>query len=302
MSRLTGKSPQARACANGIGRLAAAACAVGLYVAHAYGQESVSIRVLHWNVQHSGRGTDGVVDRARQVRWIVAQAPDVVTLNEVTESAAFEYQARLRVATDRTWFLHHVAAVHGRDGNAILTHYPVRATGGRTLTRERSVAQVTIDVGGAPVNVFSTHIESGRDRASRGDQVRILLPYLAEFSPPRIVNADLNAGPRAAEIQPLLASYIDAWDDTVRHNAAVAYPDNPPGRGTRTRGARIDYILLSAEGGLRVTGCAIPDQRNLASRDVLTRIRTSDDEGVRPSDHNLLWCTVERRLALPSRR
>lgn len=255
--------------------------------------------MLHWNVLHSGFGTDGVLDRARQVTWIVAQAPDVITLNEVTKSAAFEYQARLRVATGRVWFLHHLAAVEGRDGNAVLTHYPIRATGGRVLTRERTVAQATIDVAGSAVNVFSTHIESGRERESRAEQVRMLLSYLVDFPPPRIVTADLNAGPRAAEIEPLRASYVDAWEEAVRLKAAVAYPENPSGR---TRGARIDYILISPEGMLRVTGCAVPDQRDRARRDVMTRIRTSDDEDVRPSDHNLLWCTVERRLALSSRR
>jgi endonuclease/exonuclease/phosphatase family metal-dependent hydrolase len=296
--RSTGTYRQARACAKPIGQLVAA-IALALYAAPAHGQASSSLRVLHWNVQHSGFGTDGVIDRARQIQWIVAQTPDVVTLNEVTRPAAFEYQARLRVATGRTWFLHHVAAVPDRDGNAILTHYPVRATGGRVLTRERSVAQATIDVGGALVNVFSTHIESGRQRESRAEQVRVLLPYLAEFAPPRIVNADLNAGPPAAEIQPLLASYVDAWQEAVRLKAALAYPDNPSGR---TRGARIDYILISPEGGLRVTGCAVPDQRDSTSRDVMRRIQTSDDERVRPSDHNLIWCTVERRLALSSRR
>jgi endonuclease/exonuclease/phosphatase family metal-dependent hydrolase len=296
--RLTARSRQARACARS-SRLIAAACAVALYVGHAHAQKSPSLRVLHWNVLHSGFGTDGVLDRARQVKWMVAQAPDVITLNEVTESAAFEYQARLRVATGRGWFLHHVAAVSGREGNAILTHYPIRANGGRVLTHERSVAQVTIDVAGSPVNVFSTHIESGRQRQSRAEQIQMLLPYLARFPPPRIVNGDLNAGPPAAEIQPLLASYIDAWEEAMRSNAAVAYPDNPRGR---TRGARIDYILISPDGGLRVTGCAIPDQRDMARRDVITEIQTSDDEGVRPSDHNLIWCTFERRLALPSRR
>jgi len=270
-----------------------------LYVAHARGDEWVALRVLHWNVLHSGFGTDGVVDRARQVNWIVAQAPDVVTLNEVTKPAAFEYQARLRVATGRPWFLHHIAAVDGRDGNAILTRYPIRATGGRVLTRDRTVAQATIDVAGSPVNVFSTHLDSGRERESRAEQVQMLLPYLESFPPPRIVSADLNAGPRAAEIQALRASYTDAWEEAARANAGVAYPDNPTGR---TRGARIDYILITPEGSLRVAGCAVPDQRDLTRRDVMTRIRTSDDEGVRPSDHNLLWCTVERRLALSSRR
>ena len=251
--------------------------------------------MLHWNVQHSGLGTDDVVDRARQVKWMVAQSPDVVTLNEVTEAAAFEYQARLRVATGRPWFLHHVAAVAGRDGNAILTHYRIASKGGRVLTRARSVAHAAIVVNAVTVNVFATHIESGRERGSRSEQVKLLLPYLATFPPPHVVAADLNAGPRAAESQPLLGRYADAWDEAVRLEAAAAYTDNPSGR---TRGARIDYILISREGGLRVTACAVPDQRDRANRDVMRRIRTSDDFGVRPSDHNLVWCTLD---VLPGR-
>ena len=186
----------------------------------------------------------------------------------------------MRQATARDWHLHHVAAVHGSDGNAILSRYPMLAREGRKLTRARSVAQATIDVGGTPVNVFSTHIESGKERASRAEQVQLLLPYLERFAPPRIVNADLNAGPDAAEIQPLLA-----------------------------RGARIDYILLSDDGVLRVAGCELPDQRDRANVNVRSLVGTTDDKGVRPSDHNLVSCTLagERRrprmaAARPRRR
>jgi endonuclease/exonuclease/phosphatase family metal-dependent hydrolase len=267
-------------------------CALGAYRATADAQQRPQLRVLHWNVLHSGSGTDGVLDRGRQVAWIARQTPDIVTLNEVTESAAAEYLARLRAATGRDWFLHHVAAVRGSDGNAILSRFPMLATGGRVLTHARSVAHATIGVEGTPVNVFSTHIESGKERASRAEQVGLLLPYLAEFAPPRIVNGDLNAGPDAAEIQPLLASYVDAWQEAVRQNAAVSYVDNPPGRYTRTRGARIDYILTSPDGPLQVAACEIPDQREGGNVNVSRLIRTSDDTGVRPSDHNFVSCTL----------
>ena len=258
-------------------------------------QRASSLRVLHWNVLHSGSGTDGKLDRARQVERIAAEVPDIVTLNEVTESAASDYASRLRAATQRAWFLHHVAAVRGSDGNAILSRYPIIGTGGRVLTRNRSVAQATVDVAGTPVNVFATHLESRDERASRAEQVKLLLPYLARFAAPRIVNGDFNAGPDAAEIRPLLEAYVDAWDRALEEGNASAYADNPPGRHTRTRGTRIDYILTSADGGLHVTGCRIPDLRDLAAVNVEKLVGTSDDRGVRPSDHNLVSCTMTLR-------
>lgn len=282
-------------------RILAALSAITLHAFDARAQSPVAVRVLHWNVLHSGFGTDRVRDRARQVAWIVDQAPDVVTLNEVTASAAKDYRARIRAATGRAWNLHHVAAVAGSDGNAILSRFPMRATDGRVLTRARSVAQATIDIAGTPVNVFATHLESGEEAASRAAQVQRLLPYLASFSPPHIVNGDLNAGPDAGEIQPLLAEYVDAWERTLTLDTAVAYRDNPPNRYTRTRRARIDYILTSPEGTLRAIDCEIPDQRDLTNVNVIVLVRNADDKGVRPSDHNLVTCTLELTGA-PRRR
>jgi hypothetical protein len=174
----------------------------------------------------------------------------------------------------------------------VMSRYPLLGTGGRVLTRERSVAQATLDVAGTPVNVFATHIESGAEREARAEQVALLLPYMARFATPRILNGDMNAGPDRDEIQPLFASYVDAWDRAVRAGAASSYSDNPPSRYTRTRGARIDYILVSNEGGLRVTGCEIPDLRDRSNGGVERTVGTSDDRGVRPSDHNLVTCTL----------
>jgi endonuclease/exonuclease/phosphatase family metal-dependent hydrolase len=261
--------------------------------------QNAPLRVLHWNVLHSGSGTDGVLDRARQVAWVVRLQPDIVTLNEVTDSAADDYLARIRLATGRQWFLHHVAAVRGGDGNAVLSRYRMVATDGRMLTRARSVAQATLDVNGTPVNVFATHLESRKESEARAEQVALLIPYMAKFATPRILGGDFNAGPDKPEIQPLFASYVDAWDRAVRNKTATAYPDNPPNRYTRTRGARLDYVLVSNEGRLRVRSCDIPDLRDRASGNVERRVGTSDDRGVRPSDHNLVTCVLSFANASP---
>jgi endonuclease/exonuclease/phosphatase family metal-dependent hydrolase len=274
--------------------VAVVACFVCVCPPVAVGAQPVGLRVLHWNVLHSGSGTDRVLNRARQVSWIVRHAPDIVTLNEVTASAADDYRARIAAATKQTWHLHHVAAVRDSDGNAILARYPMVAKGGRLLTRARSVTQATIEVAGTSVNVFATHLESGGEREARAEQARLLVPYLASFPAPHIVNGDFNAGPDRDEIQPLLAAYVDAWAQAFVSGTAVAYLDNPPSRYTRTRGTRIDYILTSPE--IRIDGCEIPDLRDFSNPAVQTRIRTSDDRGVRPSDHNLVVCTCNVKV------
>jgi hypothetical protein len=64
---------------------------------------------------------------------------------------------------------------------------------------------------------------------------------------------------------------------------ASAYPDNPVGMHTRTRRGRIDYVFYS---GLQVRSARIPDSRDLSNTNVVVRLGTADDAGVRPSDHN----------------
>jgi hypothetical protein len=154
------------------------------------------------------------------------------------------------------------------------------------------VAQATLDVNGRSVNVFATHLESRDESEARAEQAALLIPYMAKFATPRILAGDFNAAPDKPEIQPLFASYVDAWDRAVRNETASAYPDNPPNRNTRTRGKRLDYILVSNEGGLRVSSCNIPDLRDLTNASVTIKVRTPDDRGVRPSDHNLVACVL----------
>lgn len=71
---------------------------------------SQTLTVLQWNTYHGGRGTDGGWDPARQVNWIAAKNPDVVSLNEVTAPQADDYRQRLETATGETWYSHHVVA------------------------------------------------------------------------------------------------------------------------------------------------------------------------------------------------
>jgi hypothetical protein len=138
--------------------------------------------------------------------------------------------------------------------------------------------------------VFSTHLESGDRAVERSRQVDRLLRYVEQFSGPSVIAGDMNADPDSGELRPLREAFDDAWDRALQRGSARSYSDNPPGRHTRTRRGRLDYILTSPD--VRATGCAVPDLRDQSNVNVQVLIGTSDDKGVRPSDHNLVWCTL----------
>lgn len=251
-----------------------------------------TIHVVHWNVFYNGKGTDGTRDPGRQVSVLAELDPDVITLNEVTAGATVEYAERLHRATGVRWRHHHSAGRDGGWGNAILTRHPIVSTSVRRLAvgADRSVAQATVAVNGSRVNVFATHLDSGDNARNRASQAKELLAFVAGFPAPRIVTGDMNAGPDAGEIQPLFSSLEDAWLAAVYRGTARAYPANPPHRYTRTRRSRLDYIFTSRD--VTTRECAIPDLRDPSKTDVETKLRTQDDAGVRPSDHNLVSCVL----------
>jgi endonuclease/exonuclease/phosphatase family metal-dependent hydrolase len=254
---------------------------------------------------HSGEGTDGVVDRARQVTWIASRTPDVVTMNEVQSADALTYKSLLEGATGITWHSYHVKTQTDGLGNQILSKYPFLATSAYLMqkngTYKRGVAQATINVNGQPINVFAAHVDHD-DASVRAAQVQELVTFMAKFAEPRIVAGDFNAPPTAPELQPLFGDYVDAWQAAMDVNAAAAYaPDNAVDLFTRTQWTRIDYTLYSeGAAGVAVVGAEIPDQRDLANTNVVKKWNTPDDKGVRPSDHNMMTTVFDLQAAAPA--
>jgi endonuclease/exonuclease/phosphatase family metal-dependent hydrolase len=252
-----------------------------------------TVTVLQWNVFHGGRGTDARVDLGRQVNWIAAKHPDVVSLNEVTAPQAEEYRQRLEVATGDRWNSHHVTAQTDGIGNQILSRHPLLATDAYHMRVNgefrRAVTEATVELGGRQLNVFSTHLDN-RSSDIREAQVRELMMFVSRFPEPRVVAGDLNAPPEAPEIRRLEDRLFDAWNEAVDEQRAVAYPDNPAGPDTRTRAKRIDYVLHSPD--LIAVQAEIPDQRDWSADAAAVQVGTPDDRAVRPSDHNLLFVVL----------
>ena len=254
---------------------------------------SQTLTVLQWNVYHGGRGTDDRFDPGRQVNWIAAKHPDVVSLNEVTSSQAEDYRQRLETATGDSWHSYFAVAQADGIGNQILSRrqllttssYKMKANGQYT----RAISQATIDAGGTMVNVFSTHLDNSNNGV-RAAQVGELLSFVQGFAGPAIVAGDLNAAPESPELQPLFAQAPDSWIEALGTGRATAYPDNPAGPDTHTRANRIDYVLHTA--GLSTLQAEIPDQRDWSRTAVAVPVGSTDDLAVRPSDHNFVFAVL----------
>jgi endonuclease/exonuclease/phosphatase family metal-dependent hydrolase len=249
---------------------------------------SVPLRVLSWNIQF-GQGTDGVTNYDRIATWLARMNPDLIALCEVPPDKISTLVTALNQKTGRTWNTHFVAKAPGiAEGNLILSKYSFVAVGSRYLSYTRSIAQATVNVGGKNINFFATHLDH-TSSSLRLTQATELISWTSGFASPRIVAGDLNAGNDTPEILALLTAYRDSWVDAVNQGTASAYPDNPVWMNTRTRRWRIDFILYAADVAAMTTNSAnIPDTRDLSNTNVVNRLGTSDDMGVRPSDHNLV--------------
>lgn len=244
------------------------------------------LRVLSWNIQF-GQGTDGVTNYDRIATWLARMNPDLIALCEMPPDKISTLVNLLSQKTGRVWHSHFVPKSPGTaEGNLILSTYSFSSLNSRYLSYNRSIAQATINVSGRNINFFATHLDHTSSSLRLTEAVE-LIGWTAGFASPRIVAGDLNAGNDTAEILRLLGVYRDSWVDALNLGAAFGYPDNPVWLNTRTRRWRIDFILYTADTSIfSARRSEIPDTRDLGNTNVVNKLGTLDDRGVRPSDHN----------------
>ena len=246
------------------------------------------LRVISWNIQF-GQGTDGVTNFDRIAAWLARMNPDIIALCEMPPDKIPSLVASLTQRSGRAWFTHFVPKAPGiNEGNLVLSTYSFNATGSKYLSYTRSIAQVTINVGGTNINFFATHLDA-TSSALRQTEAQELLSWTSGFASPKIVCGDMNAANDTPEVISMLNVYHDSWVDALNQGTALAYPDNPVWMNTRTRRWRIDFVLYSSDPTIfAARGSNIPDTRDLSNTNVVTLLGTPDDKGVRPSDHNLV--------------
>jgi PKD repeat protein len=257
----------------------------------------VKLRVVEANISYGGHGTDNIINLARTVSWLVKLNPDVASLIETiggyNDPALIT--GLMKQQTGLTWYSYYVPKYVGcSEGVMILSKWPIVSTAPYYMSYQMPIAEATLNVNGKLVSFFSTHFQWPSTASSeRQVEAKQLVAFASKFAEPRIIAGDLNAQVGTPEVDIILQNYFGGWDVAVSKGAATAYYDNPPGMYTRSRKSRIDHIFYSKGAStVSVSGGQMPDQRaaNTAGQ-VVVKLGTTDDKGVRPSDHNFMEVT-----------
>jgi PKD repeat protein len=256
------------------------------------------LRVVEANISYGGHGTDNIINLDRTTDWLVKLNPDVASLVETIGGYGDPtlISNLMKQKTGLTWYTYYVPKYPGcPEGVMVLSKWPIVSSAPLYMSYQMPVAEATINVNGKLISFFSTHFQwpegAGAERQVEANQ---LVAFASKFAQPRIIAGDLNAQVYTTEVETILQQYYGAWDEAVSKGLATSYPDNPPSSTTRTRRSRIDHIFYSKSAtGISVAGAEVPDQRapNTAAL-VVVKIGTTDDKGVRPSDHDFIEATL----------
>ena len=199
------------------------------------------MRILTYNI-HGGLGMDGRRSIARIGAVLRELRADLVGLQEVhqrlPQSGLKDQPRALARATGMACLFGPALTLGlGRYGNAVLSAAPASRRQVHRLPGEgepRAALEVELELAGRPLTLFCTHF--GLSDAARGAQATALAAAVSRAGRPVVVVGDLNAGPEAPELQPLLAAGLG-------HAAPPVEPTFPSDHPRH----RIDYILLSPE-------------------------------------------------------
>jgi PKD repeat protein len=256
------------------------------------------LRVVQANIAYGGHGTDNIINLNRIADELVKLNPDVASLVEAigAYSDPSLIPGLMKQKTGLTWYSYYVPKYPGcPEGVMVLSKWPIVSSAPLYMSYQMPVAEATINVNGKLISFFSTHFQwPGNASGQRQVEANQLVAFASKFAEPRIIAGDLNAQVYTPEVQTILQQYYGAWDEAVSKGVATAYPDNPVGTLTRTRRSRIDHIFYAKGAtGVSVAAAAVPDQRAPNTAGLVTvKIGTTDDKGLRPSDHNFIEATL----------
>lgn len=268
--------------------LAAATLATAPAAAATPDSRHVPLRVLSYNI-HAGAGEDGVFDLARTADAIRATGADVVGLQEVdnhwgdrsnwTDETA-ELASMLHMNSYFAYIYNLPPLTEGapdrKYGVAILSRYPIVHAENHSITRLSTQVpnptpepapgfpEVVVNVLGALVHVYDTHLDYRADPSVRAMQVKDTLAIMAEDGPgaQQVLVGDFNAEPDAPELAPLWQHVTEAWS-VVGVGPGLTYPAVQPVK-------RIDYVTVSHGVGIR--WATVPDAQASDHRPMLAGI------------------------------
>jgi endonuclease/exonuclease/phosphatase family metal-dependent hydrolase/PKD repeat protein len=285
------------------------------------------LRVMDFNIQLGGLGTDNRTDLPRIARYM-ANA-DIISINEISGSMP-TIKTELERLTGVTWYSR-VFSTGGGVGNAVLSRFPFTAAynaaptpyktfstswydSNAGVTRYKAIGHAQFSVNGNVLNFFCTRIETG-SQTVRQKQLIEMKAYADGFAEPRIIAGDFNAGPSSPEVGWMVAPPASgqvtladgttatvstrAWTDSWAHSQSLGTASGFVGNSSgNTRTSRIDYIFVSSGAtALSVKSMQVPDPRATPllnpNSQVKNLFNNSFDYGVRPSDHMPLIAIVQ---------
>lgn len=241
----------------------------------AAGARDVDVRVATYNI-HAGIGADGEFDLARTAAAIRATGADIVGLQEadVHWGARSDWRDEARALARKLDMRVFFAPIYRLDppagdrpprefGLAILSRHPIVAAENHEITRlstqlpspEPAPApgfpEAVINVRGALVHVYGTHLDYRGDPTVREMQVTDMLAIMREDAgAQRVLLGDFNATPDALELAPLWDQVDDAWLAGRRESDGPTFPAADPTE-------RIDYVTVSP--GIDVRDAWVPE-------------------------------------------
>lgn len=253
--------------ATAAGALALSAGALPAQAAPPSNPREVSVRVASYNI-HAGANFEHKFAIEPQAAALAATGAEIIGLQEVDHfwDARSDWIDEVKVLAEalgmRSFFgpiLDEEPPAPGRPrrqfGCAILTSHPVTVKQDHQILRyadgryAHGHPQVRINVRGAIVDVFNSHLDYRGDPAIRTGQIADIIKISNEVGGQQLLLGDLNARPQQPEMAALFDTFADGWVEAGQGDG-FTFPAHAPDR-------RIDYILT--RGGPRVTAIEIPN-------------------------------------------
>jgi endonuclease/exonuclease/phosphatase family metal-dependent hydrolase len=227
-----------------------------------------TVRVLNWNILHARKDNDRRLDVV--ARALEAEQPDVVALQEVSQSWLLQRPNRAEVLAQRLGFAWRYRATNGapklwEEGLAILARQSIVRTARRRLNGSRrwplNARQVLIGEtrlgDGAPLAVASVHLSFPKNGEVENleqalDAADLIAREVLARGIPAVLVGDLNAPPGALAVRALTtgeilggeAPFVDAWAAVGSGPGITSTPANPYTDAPADPPQRIDYVLV----------------------------------------------------------
>lgn len=220
----------------------------------------VTAKVATYNIQ-AGSGVDGKYDIKRTASVIRDMEADVIGIQEVDVhwGDRSDFENTMKLLADELGMEYYFAPIYDLDpieegdarrqyGVGLLSKYPIMNAKNHEITRlstqdpdpepkpSPGFLEVQVDIDGAHVWFYVTHLDYRADPAIREMQVDEMLEIMGEHHY-NILVGDFNAPPEADELTPLFNWFNDTWN-TTHQGDGFTFPADDPIK-------RIDYVITS---------------------------------------------------------